>query len=440
MPAEAWLGRACSATSGSPPRPLSCGVGSSDIQPVQAPRHPDTGLPVEVRRGADVVDLIRARGSDPYFEALTDLPSYVVPKARKTSQVKRLTKFAFLLANDGIDDEAPDKATKHLLSVLQAEYDKRRETEPFQRTIKESASVYVTGRRVRLGVAEEAPLEERTMARASEDLDTAFEEAGRKLGEGLHKAWWRRQVDADESARDTAKLEAIALAEPAIIAALEDAAQTKTQEWLRNYKKEIASLNEASRQSYVEVRELATRPELIDREPYPDRIQVTKADKRWSEHVYVDEVGLYPSKLNKWETRVIEQQLAKKGEVVAWLRNPPRKPWSVTIPYSQGGEDHPQYPDFLVLRRTRKGDIVVDLLEPHMTDLADASAKAYGLAKYADRHADRFGRIEFIVVDEDDNVVSLDLIDERTRKKVLVFTEGGDAEKLKALLRDASAR
>lgn len=112
----------------------------------------------------------------------------------------------------------------------------------------------------------------------------------------------------------------------------------------------------------------------------------------------------------------------------------------MTIPYSQGGEDHPQYPDFLVLRRTRKGDIVVDLLEPHMTDLADASAKAYGLAKYADRHADRFGRIEFIVVDEDDNVVSLDLIDERTRKKVLVFTEGGDAEKLKALLRDASAR
>lgn len=166
---------------------------------------------------------------------------------------------------------------------------------------------------------------------------------------------------------------------------------------------------------------------------------MTKADKRWPEHVYVDEMGLYPSKLNKWETRVIEQQLVKKGEVVAWLRNPPRKPWSVTIPYSQGGEDHPQYPDFLVLRRTRKGDIVVDLLEPHMTDLADAAAKAYGLAKYADRHADQFGRIEFIVVDEDDNVVSLDLNDERWRKKVLVFTEGGDAEKLRALLKEAAA-
>lgn len=402
---------------------------------------PDTGLPVEVRRGADVVDLVRAKKSEPYFEVLAELPSYVVPKARKTSQVKRLAKLAFLLGNDGIDEEAPDAATSHLLSVLRTEYDKRRDSESFQRVIQESASVYISGRRVRLGIAEEAPLEEETTVRAKEDLDTQFDEAGRKLGEGLHKVWWRNRVEQDEAAADAAKLEAMALAaDPAVVAALEDAAQTKTQEWLRTYKREIAALNEASRLAYMEIRELATRPELVDREPYPDRIQVTKADKRWAEHVYVDETGLFPSKLNKWETRVIERQLAKKGEVVAWLRNPPRKPWSVTIPYSQGGEDHPQYPDFLVLRRTRKGDIVVDLLEPHMTDLADASAKAYGLAKYADRHADRFGRIEFIVVDEDDNVVSLDLNDERWRKKVLVFTEGGDAEKLRALLREAAAR
>ncbi len=36
-------------------------------------------------------------------------------------------------------------------------------------------------------------------------------------------------------------------------------------------------------------------------------------------------------------------------------------------------------------------------------------------------------------------MVSLDLNDERWRKKVLVFTEGGDAEKLRALLREAAA-
>lgn len=401
---------------------------------------PDTSLPVEVRRGADVVDLVRAKDSDKYFAALSELPSYVVPKSRKTSQVKRLTKLAFLLANDELDEGAPDAAVAHLLGVLRAEHEKRRETESFKKVIEAAKSVQIGGRRVRLGVAEEGALEERTTVRAEEDLDTQFEEAGRKLGEGLHKLWWRERVKADESAREIAKIEAIALAaEPAVLAALEDAGQTKTQEWLRANRKEIADLNEAARLAYVEVRELATRSEEVDREPYPERIQVTKADKRWTEHVYVDEAGLYPSKLNKWETKVIEQQLAKKGEVVAWLRNPPRKPWSLTIPYSQGGEEHPQYPDFLVLRRTRKGQIVVDLLEPHMTDLADASAKAHGLAKYADQHADDFGHIEFIVVDDDDNIVSLDLTDEKWRKKVLVFAEGGDAEKLRALLKEAAA-
>lgn len=400
---------------------------------------PDTSLLVEVRRGADVVDLVRAKGSDKYFDALAELPSYVVPKVRKTSQVKRLTKLAFLLANDDIDEDAPDGAAAQLLAVLRDAYDKRRETESFQRVIEESASVYITGRRVRLGVAEEGALEGRTTTRAEEDLDTQFEEAGRKLGEGLHKLWWRQRVDEDESARELAKLEAIALAaEPSVLAALEDAGQQKTQEWLKTHRREIQALNEAARLSYMEVREQALRPELVDREPYPDRIQTTKADRLWPEHVYVDEANLYPGKFNKWETQVIEQQIAKKGEVVAWLRNPPRKPWSLTIPYSQAGEDRPQYPDFLVLRRTRKGDLQVDLLEPHTTSLSDAAAKARGLARYAQDHPDQFGRIELIVVDGG-NVASLDLMDERWRKKVLLFTEGGGAEQLKALIKEAAA-
>jgi type III restriction enzyme len=399
---------------------------------------PDTAVPVEVRRGEDVIDLDRAKGSALLFDALSELPSYVVPKLRRTNEVKRLTKLAFLLANDAINEAAPDEAADGLLTLMTAEYDKRRETETFKKWLESAKSVEIAGRRVRLGVAEEGSLEERTAVRAQEDLDDQFEEAGRKLGEGLHKRWWRRRVDVDESAREVAKAEVIALAaEPAVLAALEEAARAKTQGWLRNYAKEIKGLTEAARQGYVEIRALASRSEQVDREPYPDRIQVTKADKRWLRHVYVDEAGMYPSKFNKWETKVIEQQLAKKREVVGWLRNLPRKPWSLTIPYWRGGEEHPQYPDFLILRRTGKGEVIVDLLEPHMTDLADAAAKALGLAKYADRHADRFGSIEFIVVDGDD-VVSLDLTDERWRKKVLVFAEGGDPEKLKALLEEAA--
>lgn len=399
---------------------------------------PDTSLPIEVRRGEDVVDLTRAPKSDPWFAALSALPSYFVPKSRRTSEVKRLVKLAFLLSNDGLDAGATDKAWEILLRVLDAEYAKRKETEAFRKFVTDAASVETGGRRVRLGVAEEGELEEKTLTRAIEDIDEQFEEAGKRFGDGLHKRWWRSRVERDESAIGRSKLEAIALAlDLAVPAALEESARTTTQAWLRRWRAEIKALPESDRAGYAEIKGMATRSELIDREPYPDVIQVTNAERQWKAHMYIDPAGKFPSKFNKWETRVIGDELAKK-ETVGWLRNPPRKPWSLTIPYWREGEEHPQYPDFLVLRRDRKGNMVVDLLEPHMTDLADAAPKAFGLAQYADAHADAFGRIEFIVVDGDD-VMRLDLADERWRQKVLIVGEGGDAAKLRLVLKEAAA-
>lgn len=399
---------------------------------------PDTSLPVEVRRGEDVVDLTRAPKSDPWFAALSALPSYFVPKSRRTSEVKRLVKLAFLLTNDDLDSGATDEAVEILLRVMDTEYARRKDTEAFRKFVAAGASVQTGGRQIRLGVAEEGELEEETLTRASEDIDEQFEEAGKRFGEGLHKRWWRRRVEKDAAAVEQAKLETIALAVDAVVpAALEEAARTTTQAWLRKWRAEINALSEGDRAGYAEIKGMATRSELIDREPYPEIIQVTNAEKRWKTHVYVDPAGLYPSKFNMWETRVIGEALAAK-ETVAWLRNPPRKPWSLTIPYWREGEEHAQYPDFLVLRRDRKGNVLIDLLEPHMTDLADAAPKAFGLAQYADAHADAFGRIEFIVLDGDD-VKRLDLADERWRKKVLIVGEGGDAAKLRLVLDEAAA-
>lgn len=401
---------------------------------------PDMSVPVEIRRGEDVVDLVKAPKSDAFFQALTALPSYVVPKIRRTSEVRRLVKLAFHLTNDGIDDGASDKATRLLTGVLKTMFKDIKKTQAFKRFMDSATQVEFGGRTVRIGVAEEGELADRTVRRAAEDIDEQFEEAGKKLGEGLHKVWWRERVEADEEARTTAKLEAIALAdEPTVVATLEDTARTTTQAWLRQWRQEILDLPEADRQAYVEIRALATEPEEVDREPYPDRTQTARADRSWASHVYVNENnGKFPSKFNKWETKVISQELEKRGEVVAWLRNPPRKPWSLTIPYWRGGEHHPEYPDFLVIRKTKKGALVVDLLDPHMADLGDAAAKAVGLAKFAEKHQESFGRIEFMIVD-DDRVISLDLTNEVWRRKVLVFGEGGDAEKLKLLLEEAAA-
>ncbi len=75
------------------------------------------------------------------------------------------------------------------------------------------------------------------------------------------------------------------------------------------------------------------------------------------------------------------------------------------------------YPDFLVVRRV-SGHLVVDIVDPHLLTMEDAWHKAKGMAKYAARHADKFGRIEMIRV-IDGRVDRLDLIDEAQRDRVL---------------------
>jgi type III restriction enzyme len=75
------------------------------------------------------------------------------------------------------------------------------------------------------------------------------------------------------------------------------------------------------------------------------------------------------------------------------------------------------------------GRVVVDILDPHHTGLADAAAKAVGLAQYAAKHADKFGRIELIIV-VGDNVKRLDLKDEVVREKVKLVTTREQLERL----------
>jgi hypothetical protein len=90
----------------------------------------------------------------------------------------------------------------------------------------------------------------------------------------------------------------------------------------------------------------------------------------WDKHLYRDDKGKFPAKFNNWETSVIQQETENK-DVVGWLRNPDRKPWSLAVPYEINGEWKPLYPDFLIVRKQSKG-LVVDLLDPHLISLEDA--------------------------------------------------------------------
>lgn len=152
----------------------------------------------------------------------------------------------------------------------------------------------------------------------------------------------------------------------------------------------------------------------------PAAMEVKKEAPEWERHLYVDKRGKFGAKLNTWETAVLEAELAST-EVVGWLRNVPRKPWALSVPYRMESNFRPLYPDLIIFRSIKK-QVVIDILDPHDSGLPDAVDKAKGMAEYAQKHGDQFGRIELIVRNDDGALKRLDLNNQAVRDKVLKIT------------------
>ena len=149
--------------------------------------------------------------------------------------------------------------------------------------------------------------------------------------------------------------------------------------------------------------------------------RLDKDGKDYDNHLYVDEeTGLAKISLNNWEKGVLEEE-SKRNDFVCWLRNPPRKSWSLCVKYEMGGETKAAYPDFLIVRADPQLKYVIDVLEPHGADFADNLAKAKGLADYAKENP-KLGRVQMIREGKDPSgkkrFIRLDLAKSSVRAKV----------------------
>jgi type III restriction enzyme len=162
-----------------------------------------------------------------------------------------------------------------------------------------------------------------------------------------------------------------------------------------DYKKAIGKLSEARRSSYERLRLATAKPVSV---PWllPDSIGYRRkpSDRLWPKHLFVEDSGKFRADLKRWESDVLEAELAR-SDVVAWLRNIDRQQWSLEIPFESGGAIHPTFPDLLMVRQDKK-EFHFDLLEPHDSSLGDNYEKAVGFAKFAESFGHLFGRIQMI--------------------------------------------
>ena len=140
----------------------------------------------------------------------------------------------------------------------------------------------------------------------------------------------------------------------------------------------------------------------------------------YTDHLFVDDSGTARINLNSWEEGVLREEQAR-DDFVCWFRNPPRKSWSLCIPYEMDGEQRPAYPDFVIIRTDPETEYVFDILEPHDPTRIDNLGKAKGFAEYA-RQNPGVGRIQLIRKSKDalghDRFKRLDMARSLIRDKV----------------------
>jgi type III restriction enzyme len=392
---------------------------------------PENGAGVDTEDGTDYIILHRAEDKAECFAKLENLPSYRVETIRRLSHTQRLIRFARALAHAELDDKALDAAKKLVVETLHGEIERLRKEESFVGKLAANQELVIKEVAVEYGEWKELPAATTLRVKvAAENIEDLFFQCSRKLGEGLHMEYAKSKRNRHEPWRPKLELYG-ALQDKMTWQRLEKASGERLDTLMKEFAPAIRKLRSSQREEFNRINRSAKTPQT---EPLllPPSLELRKENQRWEKHLYVDDKNGFSWDANTWEEKVLKEALAEKS-TVGWLRNIPRRPWALCVPYVLGGEDKPLYPDLIVFRRV-KGEIIADLLDPHDSGLPDAVEKAVGLARFAEKHGMNFGRIELITINAKKQIQRLDLTKPSVRDKVKKVTS---REHLDQLFKDS---
>lgn len=386
--------------------------------------------PAETGSSRNLVVLKRREGMEEIFAELDGLITYRVNAARAQSPLRRYMAIARSLTMDEIDDDTWDVAKRQIVDWMGQRIAAIKAAGQFNAAAKAITQVGLRTLAVQNGTGVSEPAADYHIDASDVDIDRLFEEAGRAFSHGLQMDYWRAHADRDAL---EVKVEAIVLARNAAeMAKLEAQAEAAFDALYDQHKKAIFKLKEQRRANYEKLRLATAQPNEV---PWhlPAAIDFKRlpTDPLWERHLYVEGNGQFRAELGSWEAAVLKEELAKP-EVVGWLRNLDRKPWSLEIPYASGGDVRPMFPDLVVVRKNGS-EFAIDILEPHDPSLSDNFEKAVGLAKFAEKHGALFGRIQLIRKQSTaggEHFARLEINQAATIKKLLLITSNPQLDEL----------
>ena len=361
------------------------------------------------------------------IKAINDmgLLTYNVRSTVITNYLISLYRLAHLLTQSGLDPNAVQNVLDDIVKKIHAYVKKLKEENQYDDLAKKARQFKLSTQAFDVfGKSIKGSQSQNIFTTTDTDIDRQFRQADIKLGkEGVGNAYGKEYYDENEP--DSYEIDVILYAsDKASYADLLEYAKNKFHALDDQYRRYTNNLDEKFIKQYNKV---VSDGDIISKHNFrlPETINVKHESKgkKYYDHLFVNNEGYAKIELNGWESRVIDEE-EQRDDFVCWLRNPPRKPWSLSIPYKLNGIDKPAYPDFLIVRKDDKSKFgyVVDILEPHNQSFDDNLGKAQGFAEYA-RENTGVGRIELIRKEKnevnEDKFKRLDLSKREIREKVL---------------------
>ncbi|MEM7093666.1 MAG: DEAD/DEAH box helicase family protein [Actinomycetota bacterium] len=357
------------------------------------------------------------------FDFVESLPSIPTPDVL-ASPLRRARKLAQLLCDDASGSalvaDAGEQLTDRLnarLRGLAAEHEEQVEAnvEDLERMDVARDKFDAQGQSV--------SRETRQIATHLADLDRDTTKVIRSVKEGAGQDFYRYCVDNTDDETDTLtiKTEVAALLKvDGVIGAVDATATAWVREQLEEHDVAISLTTGARRDGFTLVREMTSEPETAGID-LRDNLTTATATKdgplpTFEKHLYADGDGLFPARLNAWETEVIQTEIARET-TVAWYRNPSRATTAaMRIAYQKDdGRWTSLQPDFVIISRLDDGTLISSIVDPHGDHLADAKNKLKALARHAEQFGERFAAIKSLTKASDGTLRSLDLLDPNVR-------------------------
>lgn len=336
------------------------------------------------------------------WKKFASLPTFTIPKG-KSNPINRLTTLAATLAKDKIREKPVTEAENLLCSALDGRAVQFKDQVAKARRDVETMSGEELRRKIGGGDWISTSFDTAVDLRA---LDDSYRAATRALSPALAKAYVNHLApDDNEDDLLEAQITVSAFGQVSdIVKAIKEEADGIARKWLTDTRVERKNLTDEQQAEYDRLEGMSLSPErILLAVPQKAYAETKERESNGTErdlpvsttHLLTSEDGIYPLDLNGWEQKVLSAEENRTG-FIGWYRNPDRAvKESLAIPYENNHSWQALRPDFLFFSETGNG-IVVDIVDPHGTHLADALPKLKGLAQFAENYGSEFRRIESV--------------------------------------------